>query len=290
VLIVDNSEYKLSDFTKDLALRLSQLNLLTSKNPSVIQVLKNRLLSDFIITQLIKEDLESQKIYITESEIDEAIKKLEEPYQSSLSFKEELLNSNVSEKQFRELVANELKVKKFFSKLQLQIQPPTETECLEFYNRKRGEYYLPLRIYLKQIVVKEKHQAEEILTALKDKSNSFEDLAKKYSIGPESVNGGIIGWVEENQISIFDPAFKLKPGHVSNPVESGFGFHIFKVEKKAPKQQLKFAEVKDKIFHILLEEQEQGLFLKWLDERLRRIKIKKDDQLMNALIVETRGE
>jgi len=138
--------------------------------------------------------------------------------------------------------------------------------------------------------VKQKHQAEELLEQIKNKKRSFEDLAKNYSIGPESINEGLVGWVEEGQISIFDNAFKLKPGQLSSIVESPYGFHIFKVERKEPKQQLQFSEVKDKIFNILVSEQEQGLFLKWLDERLRKIKIKKNDQLINALIIETKGE
>jgi len=290
VLVVNSKEYKLSDFTKDLALRLSQQNLLTSKNPSVIMVLKNRLLSDFIITQLIAEDLKSQQIDVTAVEIDEAIKSFKNQYEDKLSFKEMLVNSNVTEKQFRDVIETELRVKKFFSKIQLQIQSPTEAECLEFYNRNKGEYYLPLRIYLRQIVVKQKHQAEEILKSLKDKKNTFEDLAKMFSIGPEAINSGLIGWVEEKQVGIFESAFKLKLGQTSTPIASSFGYHIFKVEKREPKQQLQFAEVRDKIFSILVAEKEQGLFLKWLDERLRQIKIQKDNSLINALVVETRGE
>jgi len=112
--VVDQDEYLLSDFSKDLALRLSQQNLLSSKNPSVINVLKNRILSDFIIKHLINEDLKSQKIEVTENEIDSAIALLKQPYQNHLQFKEELINANMTESKFREIIASELKLKKFF--------------------------------------------------------------------------------------------------------------------------------------------------------------------------------
>lgn len=290
ILIVDSTPYSLSDFTKDLATRLSQQNLLSSKNPSVIQVSKNRLLSDFIIKYLIFEDLKSQKIDVTDDEVDKALNQFKLAYQTSLNFKEELVNANLSESQFRDTLASELRIKKFFSNIQMKIQQPSDSDCLEFYNRNKGEYYIPTRVYLRQIVLKHKHQADDIIEVLKKNPNDFNQLAEKFSIGPESLRQGLIGWVEEGQMSLFDPAFKLKPGKHSKIYESPFGFHIFKVDQKEPKKQLQFAEVKEKILAILIAEQEQGLFLKWLDERLRKIKIQKDDKLMNALIVETKGE
>jgi parvulin-like peptidyl-prolyl isomerase len=290
VLVVDQKEYLLSDFSKDLALRLAQQNLMSSKNPSVVNTLKNRLLSDFIITHLINEDLKAEKIEVTEQEINSAMAEFNKSYENPMNFKEELINANVTESQFREIIASELRLKKFFAKIQLQIQPPTEADCIEFYNRNKGEYYMPHRILLRQIVVKQRHQAEDLLEQIHNKTHSFEELARNYSIGPESINDGLIGWIEEGQISIFDHAFKLKPNQISSIIESAYGYHIFRVEKKEPKQQLQFSAVKDKIFNILVAEQEQGLFLKWLDERLRKIKIKKNDQLINALIIETKGE
>jgi foldase protein PrsA len=290
VLVVGEASYNLDDFSKDLAFRLAQQDLLSAKNPSVIQVLKNRLLSDFILEHLILEDLKEQNLSVTEEELLKALQEIKAPYGENLNFQEELLKANISETSFNKTVSNELRLKKFFSLLKKDLEPPSNQDCLDFYNRNKGEYYLPQRIYLRQIVVKEEHQARELLDFLNKKTRSFEFLAENFSLGPESVNQGLVGWVEENQISLFEPAFPLKPGQVSSIEKSSFGFHLFKVEKKEPKKQLEFNEVKDKITTILMAEQEQGLFLKWLDERLRKTKIQKDDALLKALVIETKGE
>ena len=56
----------------------------------------------------------------------------------------------------------------------------------------------------------------------------FSDLAKEYSDGPSSVQGGDLGEFPEKAMhpAFDDAAFALKPDQVSDVVETPFGFHI----------------------------------------------------------------
>lgn len=290
ILKIDETELGLKDFASHLARRLSQHDILSAKNPAIVQVHKNRVLSDFILQHLIQEELQTQKIEVAQKEVDAVIKNMQSQYLSDFAFQKELVAANLSVPQLQEQIRNELLLKKFFSNLQLQITPPSQEDIRAFYNRNKGEYFTPQRAYIRQIVVKEKHQAEDLLAELRSKKKDFSELATQYSIGPEALNGGLIGWAEEGQIDIFEPAFKLRPGQISSVIESAFGYHILKVERKEAKKQLAFDEVSARIAKTLLAEQEQGLFLKWLNERLRRVSIKKNDALIKSLIIETRGE
>ena len=64
----------------------------------------------------------------------------------------------------------------------------------------------------------------------------FEDVAKRESSDSVSgQNGGDLGWIKRNQ-SNFDPQFLaglrgLKPGQVSAPVESQFGYHLIRIDQ-----------------------------------------------------------
>jgi len=303
VLQVNNTTLTLLEYSELLSISLSKLDLMTVKNPKIKSIYENKILSEEIIKILIFEDLIKNQITISENEISSALKQLQEQYQSPLAFKEALASQSISKETLQKRLTEELKFKAFFQKLQSQIIPPTEADCLDFYNQKKSEYLTPEKIDLYQIVTKKKEQAEElldhlkkkkseftqlaILDHLKQKKSEFTQLAIQFSIGPESVHNGHVGWIERGQVTYFDPAFNLKPNQFSSVIESPFGFHILMTNEKIKKRQLTFEQVKDKIFRLLIEEQEQGLFLKWLNETLRVSKIKKDDRLLKSVKITT---
>ena len=68
-----------------------------------------------------------------------------------------------------------------------------------------------------------------------DNGESFEELAKKHSEGPEASIGGDLGFIEKgslNELTFEEKAFKLSPGKVSEPFRTRLGFHIIKVVEK----------------------------------------------------------
>ena len=68
--------------------------------------------------------------------------------------------------------------------------------------------------------------------------SAFNDAAKQYSEDGTAQSGGELGWFERGKMdkTFEDVAFGLKPGTMSDPFETRFGYHIVFVEgHKAPR-------------------------------------------------------
>lgn len=80
---------------------------------------------------------------------------------------------------------------------------------------------------VRHILVEHKYQAEDILSLLKTGAD-FQTLAKKFSICSSSKSGGDLGDLSGKNIDddFKDSAVLLKPGQISGPVRSKFGYHI----------------------------------------------------------------
>lgn len=95
------------------------------------------------------------------------------------------------------------------------------------------------------------------------KGESFADVAKAESEDPSAQNnGGFLGWFSAFQmIYPFETAaYNTKPGEISMPVRTRFGYHIIKVENTRP------AMGKVRIAHILILGSEQDADARQLGE------------------------
>jgi len=81
-----------------------------------------------------------------------------------------------------------------------------------------------------------KQKADSIYNAVKA-GGDFAEIAKKHSDDRGTAhNGGRLGWIMRGRtVKAFDDKiFSMQPGEISEPVETNFGYHIIKLEKKQP--------------------------------------------------------
>lgn len=96
---------------------------------------------------------------------------------------------------------------------------------------------------------KARARAEEVKQKL-DAGGDFAELAKEYSEDPGSKNnGGEVGWFPRGRMvgPFEDAAFSLKPGEISEVVESPFGFNVLRVDDVREERQKPLDEVRDEI-------------------------------------------
>ncbi len=89
--------------------------------------------------------------------------------------------------------------------------------------------------------------ATKLLAEVKKPGADFAAIASKNTDEPSGkAKGGDLGYFKKDQMvkEFADVAFSMKPGQVSEPVESAFGFHIIKVEDVQAAKSVSFDEAK----------------------------------------------
>jgi peptidyl-prolyl cis-trans isomerase C len=89
------------------------------------------------------------------------------------------------------------------------------------------------QVRARHILVKTEDEAKTILYDVTVGKKDFGAVAMEKSMCPSKKNGGDLGWFGRNMmVKEFEvAAFALKPGEISKPVKTQFGWHIIKVEE-----------------------------------------------------------
>ncbi len=146
-----------------------------------------------------------------------------------------------------------------------------EKELKAYYEKHREKFQEPEAVRARHILIEVPQNAtpaqekEALAKAQKIrerilKGEDFAKLAKEYSADPGTKDrGGDLGFFTRGQmVKEFEKAaFNLKPGEVSEPVRTPFGYHLIKVEEVRASKQKTFAEVKNKVREELIQAKEE---------------------------------
>ena len=132
----------------------------------------------------------------------------------------------------------------------------SDADVREYYESHSAQFDKPKTVEARHILFRvEKDASEADVEKAKQKAldvmkqakagKDFAELARKYSEDPAKANGGYLGvFKKEDMVAPFsEKAFSMKPGEISDPVRTTYGWHIIKVEKvnEAHRQSLEEA-------------------------------------------------
>ena len=127
---------------------------------------------------------------------------------------------------------------------------------------------------IRQIVVPTRADAEEVIRRLK-MGLEFGRLAKGVSIDRVSrPSGGELAPIPLSS-RLGESAFRLKPGQISDVIQTPNGFHVIELLEKIPARTARFEEAKEALQEQLVERKLMLLREKWLADLTRKVEIKR---------------
>lgn len=138
---------------------------------------------------------------------------------------------------------------------------PTDAELHKAYQDNIDRYTTPAERRASHILIKlaknadaaaqkkALEKAQELEKKLKSGA-SFSKLAREYSTDSQSAKkGGDLGYISKGMmVKPFEQAlFALKPGEISAPVRSQYGYHIIKLTGIKPQERVPFAKVRGEL-------------------------------------------
>ncbi|HKT61106.1 MAG TPA: peptidylprolyl isomerase [Gemmatimonadales bacterium] len=260
VAVVGNRPVLSSQVDEEMFSRQSQGQQIPD-DPDSIAAIRKQIVSSIVDEELLVQQAQRDTaIKVTDQEIadgvEQQVRKVRSNFQSEVDYKNELKKAGFeTPEEYRRWLTDQQRRAAFQNRLidklrqdgKLKPVPPTDQEMRDYFQAQKGNLgSRPATISFRQIVIaphpspqakaRTLAQADSIVLELR-RGADFATAAKRFSQDPGSKDqGGSLNWFRRGvMVPEFERvAFSLKPGVVSDPVESPFGYHIIQVERLQP--------------------------------------------------------
>ncbi len=298
IAVVNGTVIPRADYEKEVAGTVAALNEQAKANgkeemlPEKIAELKKKMLEVMVNRELMIQDARKKAIKVAPDEVTAQIDKIKQRMGSEETFNRQLTASNTTETDLRAQFEKILYVNKLIEK---EIAPKvsvTEDESKAFYDANPTVFKLPERFKVSHILVKmdanadkdakaKAHKTMEAIQKRIKKGEDFATVAKEVSEDPSTKpNGGELvgmldGYIAKGQAPppFEQAALALKPGGVSDIVETPMGLHLIKLTDKKEESILPYDQVREKLEQRMKQEKTGQMTATYIDELKKKAKI-----------------
>jgi peptidyl-prolyl cis-trans isomerase SurA len=284
VLVVINGEpYTLSGFKEYAQTRMGRE--FPKGDLANIDKEDQEVLEQFITERLLAAEVKQAGINISEQEIDKYIEQVKQ--RNRLSDEElstALKQEGMTLEGYRTQVRSEIEKTEMINRQVIKKVNITAEDVERYYRLNPNQFATPEKIRLRHILLSTKKEASEDsvkeatqkAAELRRRAQAGEDfskLAEEFSEGAGASAGGDIGWISPGSLikEIEEVAFhQLSVGQVSQPIRTGLGVHLIKLEARETSRPLPLSEVEGRIKEELFAKAREERYQNWLKGDLRR--------------------
>ena len=199
-----------------------------------VSVLREQVIESLIIEELQLQLADRYGIRISDEELNNTISRIAANNNYKLEeFIKFIENDGSSYVDFRENVKKQITIQRVQRGRVGSEIDITEKEFEAFLETNESLSELEPELLVRQILVKDINIANEIYEKIQD-GISFESIAKSEPSNTYKKNNGLMEWRKAIDMpELFSKAINIKPvGFVSEPIKSGAGYHILKLEEQ----------------------------------------------------------
>lgn len=252
---------------------------LAELEPEECQRVERQAAKEYRIEQSILEAPEAAGVMVSEVELARALAEIKGKYPDEDAFRSSLEASDLDENRLQQALARQCKVNTILDKV--DSATPVEIDEVEvgiYYHAHFQKFQQPERRDTYHILIsinedfpensrpKALERIRTIAEKLERSPKQFEELAQRYSECPTAMRGGRIGLVRRGQLfpELDKALFRLRPGQLSEIVESEMGFHLLFCKRIVPPQTLSLKKATPHIRKILAERIRESRRRQWI--------------------------
>jgi len=225
---------------------------------------------DLMVEQeLVAQAAEIEGIKADAAEVDKHVDEMRSVFDRDDQFRMKLEGDGFTEESFRRHIGRMMAAKIYLDRIRMDASDVSNSELQKFYEENEHRLTLPDQVRVRHILLKwkplgtqdDRAAIRDQMQPILDRARSGEDfatLAREFSEDSGTrQNGGDTGlFVSGTMVPPFEEvAFALKPGEISDPVDTVFGVHILKLEERQEGSLMPFDEVREQLRDYVREQQ-----------------------------------
>lgn len=240
--------------------------------PDKVKKFRPRALKLMVEKELLYQEARARGMKVEKSRMNKIIKEKTKNIGGSKAFRKALKNQGMTKKEFERRLEKIILVDELTKAAVDDLATVSEEDIQGYYERNKEGFKRPEAMKLRHILVSVKpnamlqekqdrrKRAEEVVAKLKA-GEDMASLAWTYSDDPYRVKGGDLGLVHKGML---DPdleaqVLKLKEGETSGVIETIYGFHVVRLEKKVAPTQLSLKDVRARVSAKFREKKKKAL-------------------------------
>ncbi|MCB9800207.1 MAG: peptidylprolyl isomerase [Candidatus Omnitrophica bacterium] len=246
-----------------------------------LAIARQKLLNQLIEDRLVYQKAKELEVKVDPGLIEEHLEEFKQRFPDNETLEEALKMQGMTLGSIRDRFQRQEMIRQLHNMEVRSRVVVSPTDLQKYFNDHPDEFSQQERVKVRSITIKKSIEAREkglkdenawqmmneIQTKLKQ-GEPFEKLAKDHSEDTRAEEGGLSEWIDRHTMipAIDEIIFSLKPGEVSQAIETEMGLHLFQLVERQDGESKTFEEVREQIRTQLYNEKLEKRFNEWMEE------------------------